>query len=424
MVNDGIIEADYPKDFRKDDVRALADHLKHRHSVELVGMRRVGISNFLRFFLCRQFLKSQDFYISVDLNDLVERKIFGFWRLVFKRLVDKLETSVLPKNISQKISRLFLECIQSNDLFLTVDGLRQSLGLITQSGFQPTLFLIRFDRLKEVVTPEFFDNLKGLKEAANQQLAYVFTSFRPLHQLAPLIFTKPQLVVFSHQLYLKPADFGDALIILNTFKNKYKLKISSKEIETFIQLSGGHVQYLQLMLIICHEQEQQGLSVNVQNLLPIINDERLLLQSEELFESLSEKEKEILIKILNREKLDLNQKRQASYLWDTGMLNKRDEIFSPLLAGYLQSIGRIISFKKEISLTKKENQLFEVLKNKKGEICEREEIIEKVWPEYQEIGVSDWAIDRLVARLRKKLALIDKNLKIKTIKTRGFRLEK
>jgi len=66
--------------------------------------------------------------------------------------------------------------------------------------------------------------------------------------------------------------------------------------------------------------------------------------------------------------------------------------------------------------------LFTFLKENKDKICEREEIIEVVWPEEEDLGVSDWAIDKLVARVRNKLKLQKNDFEIQTIKTRGYKL--
>ena len=75
-----------------------------------------------------------------------------------------------------------------------------------------------------------------------------------------------------------------------------------------------------------------------------------------------------------------------------------------------------------IHLTRKEHLLFTLLESHIGNICEREEIIETVWPEYKELGVSDWAIDRLVARVRVKLKQQGSPYEIVTVRTRGYKL--
>ena len=52
-----IIESTYPLSFRQDEAGHLGEQLQQSHSVELVGMKRVGINNFLRFNSdCNPFL--------------------------------------------------------------------------------------------------------------------------------------------------------------------------------------------------------------------------------------------------------------------------------------------------------------------------------------------------------------------------------
>src|SRR5205823_970462 len=95
-------EAGYPLKFREHESVMLAENLKHRHSVELVGMKRVGINNFLRFFLFQKHIEKKytqgedgkNILILVDLNDLVEKDLFAFWRLTLKRINDAAENYV------------------------------------------------------------------------------------------------------------------------------------------------------------------------------------------------------------------------------------------------------------------------------------------------------------------------------------------
>src|SRR3989338_10894685 len=125
MVNT-IIEALYPISFRKSDAQKLGQHLKDRNSVVLIGIKRVGISNFLRFFLNHKEIAKKyiadgnsHLFIPVDLNDLVEREVFPFWILTLKRILDSAEKSDLKEHTKKYIERLFLDCMQSKDTFLT-----------------------------------------------------------------------------------------------------------------------------------------------------------------------------------------------------------------------------------------------------------------------------------------------------------------
>src|SRR3989338_11285310 len=117
-----IIEAKYPLSFRKKEAKELGEHLKLRHSVELVGTKRVGISDFLRFFLYRRgivqkYIERRELYlfISVDLNDLVELEIFTFWILTFKRVNDAVQTASAGEKLKREVNILFLDSIQERD---------------------------------------------------------------------------------------------------------------------------------------------------------------------------------------------------------------------------------------------------------------------------------------------------------------------
>ncbi len=426
-----VIEAKYPLSFRKKQATELGDHIRHHNSVVLIGMKRVGISNFLRYFLYhpevqKTFIKNgvTHYFIPVDLNDLVELDIFPFWTLVLTRLVDATERHDLPEHVKAQCRRLFRESIQLKDLFFTVDKIRKILMLLSAHNVYPTFFFIRFDRLKSAVTAELFNNLQGLKDAVKQKLSYVFTSFRPLHELAPNVFAKSALSVFAHDMYVKPATPKDMMSILNSFETRYNLTLPPITRTAHLSLSGGHVQYLQLALIKLHEENEAP--KDKQTLLSILDhDEQILLQSEELYDSLTKLEQETLLSVTGGFSVSAEAKKKARYLWDTGILIEsrgKNAIFSPLFEHYLAKHSPGKNGAGEF--TKKEHLLFSFLKNNEGNLCEREDIIETVWPEYKELGVTDWAIDRLVARVRAKLKAQNSSYEIVTVITRGYKLVK
>lgn len=422
------IEKSYPITFRKGDAEKLGLLLKNRRSVALIGMKRVGISSFLRFFLFHKdipqtYIKDANhFFIPVDLNELVEREIFPFWILTLKRIADAVEKSKLPPSLKKQINIYFLDSIQTQDHFLTFDYIRKSLNLLTEEGLKTTIFFLRFDRLKDCATPEFFDNLEGLLDSSNRKLCYVFTSVRSLDDLMPTIFKKSELSYFADNLYLRPANAEDTRVILEINKKQRSISLPKAIEESLIKLVDGYAQYLQFALISLHETKKK---INNPKELEsfLLSDERISLQSEELWESLTNSEKEILLKILSSKKLSPLERKEGDYLIKTGFFDEEHKIFSPLFEDFIRSKG--LEQKKEkqmVELSKKEFLLLSFLEDNINEICEREQIIEAVWPEAEALGVSDWAIDRLVARLRVKLKAQDKKLEIVTVKTRGYKL--
>jgi hypothetical protein len=76
-----------------------------------------------------------------------------------------------------------------------------------------------------------------------------------------------------------------------------------------------------------------------------------------------------------------------------------------------------------LELAPKELALLTVLFEKSGEICEKDEIARRVWPEYDG-AVSDYNIETLVSRLRSKLNQAGgSGDAIVTVKKRGYRLK-
>lgn len=428
-----IAEAAYPLKFRDNDSHTLADHLVLNHSVELIGMKRVGINNFLRFFFFHKHIEKKfiqhnqnHLFILVDLNDLVEKDLFAFWRLTLKRIIDAMSNHTVNTSLQEKIGSIFLRCIQTGDFFLTYDGVRESIVLLTKEGISPTLFFTRFDRLKDIASIEFFDNLKSIKDASEQKLSYVFTSFREIQNIFPAASENELISRFISTVYIRPLGLGDQHIVIDRLIQKYTLTASPQLKEKLLEYAGGHIQYLHLSVIICYEQQKTGKKHNVSHYLQeISDDERIRFLSEELWESLTSEEQTVIKKIIGgKNHISADERLKTKYLSDTGIVlykRKKLVLFSPLFADYIA--------KKEqeedntsIDLSKKEHVLFQFLKSNLHAICEREKIAEIVWPEYKDYGVSDWSIDRLIARVRGKLKKQKSIYELITIRTRGYKL--
>lgn len=69
-------------------------------------------------------------------------------------------------------------------------------------------------------------------------------------------------------------------------------------------------------------------------------------------------------------------------------------------------------------------RFLELLYQRPGQVCSRDEVIQTVWPEASGAGVSEQAIDALVRRVRDRLAEIDPDFHyIVTVRGHGFRLD-
>ncbi|MEK9178228.1 MAG: helix-turn-helix domain-containing protein, partial [Patescibacteria group bacterium] len=347
------------------------------------------------------------------------RETFPFWVLTLKRIADTTEGSDLPESIKKKVSDYFLDSIQSQDLFLTIDSVRKSLSALSDAGFLPTIFFLRFDRMKDSLSAEFLANLEGLIDASHRKACFVFTSNRPLHELSPDVFNKQAVSVFADTVYIKPANPSDTKIVFEANLKSHPLKLSEEIKNNLLSFVDGYIQYLQFAMISLGEADKIPMSKN--ELFDFLSkDERIALQSEELWESLNQDEQKVLLKALD-EKVEDKELKNADYLTKTGLINDSHKIFSILFEEYVKS-KKGQKDTSSLEFTKKELSLLTFLEKNKDQVCEREQIIEAVWPEAEELGVTDWAIDRLVARVRVKLKNQNSGKEIVTVKTRGYKL--
>ena len=418
-------EGGYPLSFRTEDVKFFEDHIARHHSMQLIGMKRVGINNLIQHFFAHKNYPSNQTYlfVLVDLNNLVEREAFPFWQLTLKRIVDAVRDAKAPPQVEKKVSRIFENCIQYENILMTYDGVREALHEIVQAGIYPIIFFTRFDRITNLLTEEFFDNLKGIHDAAQNRISYVFTSYRKLQALAPIASRNKTILDYLSTHYIKPANESDSQSIIRSFEHSFTIEIPEGEKQKIITLAAGHVQYLQLALTHYYEAHHADPKSGNGN---YAADERIALQSDELWESFGTQEQHILKKVYEKKLITSEDERLGAYLWNTGVIQndgKKPYVFSPLLETFIQSK---ISAKKTDSLefTKKEHLLYTCLHEHLDAICERETIIEYVWPEDEDYGISDWSIDKLVERLRVKLALKHPEYEIVTVRTRGYKMAK
>jgi hypothetical protein len=293
-----VLESTYPITFQREEATKLGEYLRQRQCVNIVGMKRVGISNFLRFFLRHKdiiptYISDNDLhlFIPIDLNDLVEQEIYPFWTLTLKRILDATEQSDLSPEIKQKISDLFDKSIQFQDLFLVIDNIRQALNLLVASGVYPTIFFLRFDRLKDALNPSLFDNLQGLRDASHSNVAFVFTSYRSLRSSFPE--ARSTLSVFAQTVYFKPANEDDIKIVYDAYRHRYNISLLPEVKKFLFTAIGGYMQYLQLGLIHLDEIKHKSFKTKEEILRELLDDERISLQSEELWESLTLDEKHV-----------------------------------------------------------------------------------------------------------------------------------
>ncbi|MBD3363163.1 hypothetical protein GF362_05570 [Candidatus Dojkabacteria bacterium] len=429
MIFTKYIESKYSKNYRSDIAKRLTKLIKNRHAIELIGMKRVGIANFLRFYLynenCRKHYfgeSSSKLFIPIDFAELVERKQIYVWISILQRILDQVISSEqIPADIKKEVTMLCEKSLKDKEIFVTYDSILKSLQMVSELGIHSVLFLIRFDRILDVLSPDFFTNMKSISESTSNYVTPIFTTYRSLQDLCSETFSESTMNVYTHKIFFKPVGKKDFKEFFK--KTKYGLKMDNDVINYIYDQIGGYIHYAYLLLTILKEKYSTE-TINKSHVEKIlVEDRRIIIQSEEIYDSLTHIEKNVLIDIVKKKKVDKAMKLKSIYLWNVGILDKENKIFSEVFKKYLLKETKS-SKSEELAFTKKEHLLYKFLLSNKNEICTRLEIIKNVWPECTGFGVTDWTIDSLISRLRKKMKAMNSKYKINTVRTRGFKLVK
>ncbi|PIV00575.1 hypothetical protein COS54_02645 [Candidatus Shapirobacteria bacterium CG03_land_8_20_14_0_80_39_12] len=400
-----IYESLYSSDFRKSEISKIIGFLSSFQPLSLIGLPRVGLARVLRYILTHpelleKKLKSQKILLlEIDLNDMFNFTEKDFWQLILKRVSDQAN--------SKEINDLYLSAGRTNDAFTFFDNTKRAIRLLCSNDFLVFLLFNRFDRVFSIFSYLFFAHLQSLKDIAKQKINFFFTLNRPLEFLFPDALRGGNLEVFSQKYFLKPGTFVDLLAVIGEFERSRKVKLSEKIKTIAFEYSGGHAQYCLLILQIL-ENNKYSLK-NIDDLFK--KDPEIWQQNLELWDYLALEEKEAL----------LNKKiPQESFLYQIGLVDSKGEIFNPLFKDFVEKQKEFTKSTGQ-ELTLKEKKLFQILKDREGEIILREEIINFVWPEKAE-KVNEWTLDQLIKRLRKKLVLLKIESRVKTVKNQGYKL--
>jgi hypothetical protein len=158
---------------------------------------------------------------------------------------------------------------------------------------------------------------------------------------------------------------------------------------------------------------------------------------EQIYSSLLETEKSLLRKIItkNNEDLSVAEKHSKKHLTNIGLLNS-NIITMPILENYILKTLPKVSISVEESqikingvivnsgFSRKQLRILRYLLGRKNEIVTRDELAKVIWPLNTLDYYTDWALDRIISRLRENIVKlgIGKNL-IQTYRKKGYKIE-
>lgn len=229
--------------------------------------------------------------------------------------------------------------------------------------------------------------------------------------------------IFFYPLY----SSDDALIFIRYLQKKWQITITRKEVEKILAGCGGHFWLLKEAM----REEASGGSIS-------LSGQSMRFRLDVIFRSLSPFEQQALKKIITHKKtFSSDEKHSLIYLQKMRCIDKNrncsigiyedfllhfDDVGSKLHLENSRIVLNGIPLEKFFS--RKEYRAMKLLLEKRGTMVSRDEIAKSMWPTQTEAQYSDWAIDQLVARLRKRIAELSISPRVvEVVRGKGYLLK-
>lgn len=371
-------EKELGPNFAQDKLKEFKALIDQEVSFVTISMPGVGVSYFLKYLACQSFAH----FVLIDLYSLPTLNQHEFYRMFLRDLKGN------PDGKSDE--QVFLET-------------KEILKNLAAKHEKVVIIFSRFDQLAKAFDANFLSNLQSLTAIQSGRIVLIFTSTKPLHDLAPEAVSGGNLTFYSKYLYFKPYSASDLKKLLNLDPEPTS---STQTLNELIELSGGHNQLLHLLL-----------ASPKQNLLL---DRFVKMQIKELIDYLDYHQRKTLQKIALRQAQGYNFGEIDDYLLGVGMVKQSTsghQLFTPLLSEYIKT-------NLPAKLPVKEAKLFKLLRNNMGRTVTKDEIFSEVWdpPADGLEGATDWALDALIYRLRKHPFMKANNYIIESHKKVGYTL--
>ncbi len=379
--------------------------------------------------------------VYIDCNRVLEWTELGFYELVVRSILDRLPPDAGCRAETQRVhTTLVAPTTMLEDAFAFVNAVRCVIDAMGRVVF----LLDEFDDLLRRLDARVFLNLRGLADQYGTNLSYVTATS---HRL-PLIRAdvEPFYELFNYRTrYLAPFTQEESRKHVLAYAEQLGVTVDDADVAFIYTQAGGHPGLLRAITYLFSELSDEGVapgaerrrqaearlarSPNVQDECAAIWNELLPIEQDALAQALSGQEP---------------AEPAATYLRAKHLLHsgpRGEQLLGPVFADYV-SRQRHVQAKPQASLqvdtqrgdvyingraipplTELEYKLLALLNQRRDQIVDKYQIVEKVWGEAYLDQVDDDRIERLVARVREKIEPDPRQPRfLTTVRGRGYRL--
>lgn len=385
--------------------------------------------------------------VYIEPLDLTEESLAGYLRLMGKSFIEACQKhKKCPKVVGLgDEAKVFSQ--ESASYPVLFEALKALLRQAIDSGLKVVFFLGEFDELKQFAKNVFYNNIKSLWDIFKPQLHYVFLSVADLttteitDRLGELNAATLQNIVYVPIRQRKGIDY-----LIDFFGNRLNCQFSEKEKKLIKKLCGGHPYLIKAATRIISSFDRK--KTKIEDLEEILTSHyEMLSVARRIFDLRAVPEKEVLSKIAKGETVPFSD--DLKRLLSLGLVEKKkngrcepvSELFNLAIKKYKKGLrltsgreanGLYLDEEKgvvcyggvpvEEKFTGQEYNVIKFFLEVPGELKTRDEISEILWGGESYEKYSDWAIDQVISKIRKKLKQLGARTKLVTVRGRGYKL--
>lgn len=368
-------------------------------------------------------------YIKLLINSIIEACTHKTNKISKKSPVGKYSPSEMPNTYPQLLERV-----------------ERLIEEITSQGLEVILFLGEFDEF-EFANSVLYNNLKSLWAKSEKKLHFVFLVLEDV-TLPEAIKKYGELneLLLQNIVYVPLVEKEDVDYLIDYFGKQYKRKFSKEEKDLLLKICGGHPYLIKSCSRLIALMDGQRLKISdLEKSLFSHFEPRSACQK--IFDYRSHSEKNFLRGLIDGEKIR-ESPEEANTLAKLGLIKKDEAGFWVPFADFFRlaiekgkeglkpprAVGVRLAFDEESGailingknveekFTRQEYEILRFFLKEPNKLKSRDEIGEAMWGEESYDNYSNWAIDQVISKIRKKLKGSGVDSALVTVRGRGYKL--
>jgi hypothetical protein len=454
MASSSKVHIPFPEKYSFEYARKLFAPIRRKECVTTIWVATAGRRVLNRFIVDninlfeKQLPDHQEFLlVYVEPIDLTEESQVGYLRLIGSTFIEACQKR---KDIKVEFSQEELEVFEDEKTAYakTLQVLKRIIAKVIDLNIEVVLFLGEIDELTFINTI-FCNNLRSIWNRFDGKLHYIF-----LIKDVRLIFAKDYFgeelgsLFFQNLLYV-PVSADNQDYLVKFFEKKTGYQLTAEKRKVISEMCDGHPYFLKLSIENLAKEDLPESPLPVEKIGDVLRaNHEIRAVSRRMIEVQADKARKALVELATKKVENLSGE-QLKTLISLGLVFKNNQGFyqpfcrlfhdaiikrsmpTSSLAGsqdglvFDSKLNSIVFAGKPVEdkFTRQEYELLSFFLKEPNKVHSRDRIAEAIWGKESYEKYSDWAIDQLMSKLRKKLKDLGVDRKVlTTIRGRGYKL--